>query len=359
SADRFGFLDYQFGPSNDDDANPTVTQLLARGRARLDSELKDQPVVRAALTTRIAQVYLSLGDFREVDALLQSALATQREHQTDVAATDLIETLMTLGVVRYVYGYYDAAVTYLQEAVELGNEAYGELDPRGANAKLLFAMVTMESSRSDYEQRQLASRTFRQVVTIRESEPTHSGYDLAHAYLGQAIVARVEGDFAGALISLGKAGSQLLTLPGGSDYLQAWTLGIRAAINWQAKNNQVAYQQTEQLLQQLRDLLGERHPAVTHIQIDFATRMVGAGETQKAEAYLREATARAREVYGRQPRTASALHILGNLLANRDDQLAEAKSLLHESWEIYNETLGAENQRTIAVAKTLAKLNRQ
>ena len=59
------------------------------------------------------------------------------------------------------------------------------------------------------------------------------------------------------------------------------------------------------------------------------------------------------------PENMSALHILGNRLANRDDQLAEAKSLLHESWEIYNETLGAENQRTIAVAKTLAKLNGQ
>ena len=354
-ADRFGFLDYQFGPTGDEEANPTATQLLARGRKRLDSELKDQPVVRAALKTRIAQVYLSLGSFQEAESLLRSALETQRQHPTDVAAADLIETLMTLGVIRYAYGYYEVSKTRLEEAIAIGDEEFGEMDPRGANARLIYAMVAMEATSSN-EDWVAAMKVFREVVAIRENQQDASAYDLAHAYIGEAIVERTIGNTGKAMVSLGKAGRHLLFVPGGNDYLRAWHLGMQATINWQAKKNKLAHEQTEELLGLLRDMLGEQHPAVAHIRIDFAWRIHKAGEHEIAEAYLRKGLSLARESYGRQPRTAYVLFRLGSQMAGDDDRAEEAKTLLREAIEIYSETLGVEDVRTRNTVKKLSDI---
>ena len=355
-ADRFGFLDYQFGPTGSDDPNPTATQLLARGKKRLDTELRDQPVVRAALKTRIGQVYLSLGSFDEAEKLLQSALATQREHPSEVDAIDMMETLMTLGVIRYAYGYYDLAMQRLGEAVELSDATFGEMDPRGANAKLLLAMVAMEDAGKNKTKWNRAKEAFREVVRIREKQQDATPFELAHAYIGEAIAERTEGKIAQALLSLGKASKQLVFVSGGSEYLRAWHLGMQAVIHWQTKQNEIAYQETEELLGTLRDMLGERHPAVTHLQIDYAWRIYQAGEPEISEKYLRNAITQAREVYGRQPRTAYALFRLGFQLAHQNERLDEAKSLLQEASEIYSETLGADHTRTRGAIQRLKEI---
>ena len=355
-ADRFGFLDYQFGPTSDDDANPTATQLLARGKKRLDTELREQPVVRAALKTRIAQVYLSLGDFKAADELLHAALETQREHPTDVAEEDLVETLLAIGVIRYAYGYYESSKEYLSEAISTCDQAFGVGDPRGANVKLIYAMVTMENARWEPGSWEEAKEVFHQVVEIREAQEDATPYELAHAYLGEAIAERTNGNITKALSSLGKASRQLLFVPGGNDYLRAWQLGMQAAINWQAKNNEIALQQTETLLSLLRKMLGERHPAVAHIRIDYAWRIHAAGDSQTAETYLRKGVALAREAYGRQPRTAYVLNRLGAQLARQDEDSEEAETYLREAVDIYTEAFGKDHPRTRKAIETYQKL---
>ena len=345
-ADRFGFLDYQFGPTGDEEPNPTAAQLLARGKKRLDTELKDQPVVRAALKTRIAQVYLSLGSFHESEPLLKAALKTQREHKSEVAPTDLIETLITLAVIQYAYGYYDASKAHFEEAIAVSDKSFGPSDPRGANAKLLYAMVAMENAGANATDWRTANRVFREVVAIREAQKDATPYELAHAYIGEAIVERTNGRNAKALLSLGKAGKLLICLPGGNDYIHAWMLGMQATINWQAKKNEIAYEQTEELLNLLTKMLGERHPAVAHMRIDYAWRIHKAGEPEIAETYLRKGLALARGSYGRQPRTAYALFRLGSQLASQKQRLDEAESLLGEAVEIYQETYGEEHPHT-------------
>ena len=56
----------------------TARELLDRGAARIDSELSDQPVVRARLKSTIGTVYESVGLFSDSEALLREALEQQR-----------------------------------------------------------------------------------------------------------------------------------------------------------------------------------------------------------------------------------------------------------------------------------------
>ena len=352
-ADRFGFLDYQFGPSEGEEANPTATQLLARGRTRLDSELKNQPVVRAALKTRIAQVYMSLGSFVDAETLLQAALETQRVHRDAVAVEDIVETLSTLGVIRYAYGYYEAAKEYLGEAIALCDQSYGASDSRGANAKLLYAMVEMEGVSHGAGKWEEAKKRFREVVKIRESQPDAAPYDLAHAYIGEAVVERTNGDLTKSTLALGKAAVQLGDAPGGTDYIRTWMLATRAIMNWQNGNHQAANQQTELLLRRVQAMLGEKHPAVSILRIDFAWRMIKAKQYEKAEAYLRKGIELSRASYGEQPRTAYAIYKLSLLLARDANRVPEAITLLREATDIYTRTLGADHPRTRGAKQTL------
>jgi hypothetical protein len=102
-------------------------------------------------------------------------------------------------------------------------------------------------------------------------------------------------------------------------------------------------------------MLGESHPIVNFIQVDQAGRMFKAGEREKAESFLREGIASARKAYGREPRTANALRVLGEQLLSRKTKVAEAKALLAESLEIMTETVGPNHKRTKEVAAIYEK----
>ena len=342
-ADRFGFLAYQFGPTPKQDADPTATQLLARGTQRLEADLRDQPVVRAALKTKIAQVYLTLGSLPKAEPLLLSGLAAQRQLAAQVPPADRIDTLATLGIVRYIQGRYEESKAFLREAVALGDETFGEMDPRGASTKLVLGTVVMEAASTTPGDWEEAKRILRQVVTIRESEEHVSPYDMALAYIGEAIVERSNGHNGKAFMSLGKASKLLAFTPGGKDYLRTWFLGVQASVNWQQGSKELAYRQTEEVLKLAHEMLGSKHPAVSYIQVDSARRMYAAGEHKKAEALLRDGILSARQAYGRQPRTASALLTLGTQLLKRGTKLDESEALLNESVEIFTDVLGADS----------------
>jgi len=56
----------------------TANQILARGAERLDTELVDQPEVRAQLLSTVALVHMGLGQLDDAEALAQKAIVTAR-----------------------------------------------------------------------------------------------------------------------------------------------------------------------------------------------------------------------------------------------------------------------------------------
>ncbi|MGD8277308.1 MAG: serine/threonine-protein kinase, partial [Gemmatimonadota bacterium] len=61
----------------------TVRGILERGKARIDSELADQPVVRAELLGALARVYANLGEYEDATALLERDVALRRDSIAD------------------------------------------------------------------------------------------------------------------------------------------------------------------------------------------------------------------------------------------------------------------------------------
>lgn len=352
--DRLGLMGYQFGARPNQTEDPTVRDLLSRGTQLIKVKLKDKPAVRASLLNEIARVYLGLGSLDESTPLVEASLRIHREHNMPVGR-ELADALTTLGMARYIQGRYDESRSLMKEAIEIQEKVDGPMSSDTANTKLMYGLIVMESCRGDLESWLESRKVIREALAIQSAQANVDPYEMAIALTGDAIASRSEGNVQRAFQSLAKAAGYLALAPDGSLYAKASMLAINATINWQIGENELAYEQTVEVLRLTKDIVGESHPIVNYIQVDQAVRMFKAGEHEKAEAFLREGIASARNAYGRQPRTASALSILGSQLLQRNKKQDEAKTLLAESLEIMTETLGPDHKRTKEVAAMLAK----
>jgi serine/threonine protein kinase len=343
--DRLGLLGYQFGTRPDQTEDPTVRDLLDRGTKMLKVKLRGKPAVRASLLNEIARVYLGLGSLQRSIPLLETSLRIQREHKMP-AGRELADTLASLGIARWIQGRYDESKSLLKESIEIQDQIDGPTSADGANTKLMYGLIMMENSRGDVKSWRESRKVIREALKIHSAQPNVNPYEMAIALTGDAMASRSEGQTAKAFASLAKASTYLAAAPDGGLYAKASILAINATINWQTKNNELAMEQTKEVLALTKRILGESHPFVNYIQIDQAVRMFRAGEQEAAESFLREGIASARKAYGREPRTAHALFVLGSQLLQRKKKPDEAKQLLAEALEIMTETLGADHRRT-------------
>lgn len=113
-ADIFGSAD----PQREQGRPPTAAELLRRGVARIETELADQPELRARLQERMAESFRGLGLYDDALPLAERALAIRRNlHGPDDVRT--AESLALLGSVRRLAGKTDQGVRELEEAREI------------------------------------------------------------------------------------------------------------------------------------------------------------------------------------------------------------------------------------------------
>ncbi|MCC6161966.1 MAG: tetratricopeptide repeat protein [Acidobacteria bacterium] len=93
----------------------TSDQMLERAATRLDTDLTDQPDVRAELLQALADVYKQLGRYPQSEALAARAVDLRRDGPPLVLA----ESLDALGDVRRYAGRLDAAIPPLEEALAI------------------------------------------------------------------------------------------------------------------------------------------------------------------------------------------------------------------------------------------------
>jgi tetratricopeptide (TPR) repeat protein len=96
-------------------ASLTAEQMLARAAANLETDLRDQPEVRAELLQSLANVYKQLGRYEHSEALNVQAVALRRSSDP----LELADSLDALGDVRRYAGKADEAVAPLEEALAL------------------------------------------------------------------------------------------------------------------------------------------------------------------------------------------------------------------------------------------------
>ena len=269
----------------------TAREVLDKGAAKITTDLKDQPEVRATMMDTMGNVYRNLGLFEKAATLLQEALLERRavlgnEHP------DVATSLHNLATVRAQRGEHATAEGLFREALAMRRRLLGNEHPDVA--KTLGIMANVLYSKGDYAE---AEALYREGLALSRKLMGNEHASVAMGLNNLALVLKEKGDYAGA------------------ESLQREALAL-----W-------------------RRLLGSEHPYLPLAMNNLATLLTEKGEYGEAESLLRDALAMGRKLLGKEhPEVAMYLSSLADTLC-RDGKPREAEPAAREALVIFKKAL--------------------
>ena len=267
--------------------------LIDQGKAQLEQQLKDQPLLQARLLGTVGALYCELGLSEECRHNVERALAVQRRDPRANAAVT-------------------AQLQYWQ------GRAYG--------------------AENDYAQ---AERTLREALRGLEAQKPPRNGAIAAALTTLGYVLRSQQKIPGSIAALERARGLLRDARGDDTAESADTLGSLALSYQEAGRTDDAIGLAWQRVELVRRLLGNADLRTYDALNDYAEVMVTAGHNREAEPARREAAAGYARIYGAvAQRTLDVEADLGNLLMF-EGHLAEAADWMRRSLDGYRELEGA------------------
>jgi serine/threonine protein kinase len=126
---------------------PTARDLLERGAERLETSLLDQPLVRAGLFDSIGRTFLSLGDDKRAEELLERALALRVEAGAE-RSLEVAESLAALAILDP-RNSRPTALARAQEALAMRLEFEPAPSEAGVSAYLALARTQLAANQPD------------------------------------------------------------------------------------------------------------------------------------------------------------------------------------------------------------------
>jgi serine/threonine-protein kinase len=319
----------------------TAREILDRGAARIDTELRDQPVIRARLMHIMGVVYGNLGHYPEAIALLEQALSTrQKLHGNE--HLEVAETEQALADVLIDHQEFPRAEALLRQALGIRRAQLGEESAAVAQSLRSLATVLLEM-----KQPEQAEPLARQALALRRQLLGQSHPDIADSLQLLGTVLMVHKDYGEAEGVLREAVGMYRQLLGDDALEVAETMHLLA----KTLIKQEKYADAEALLEQSlaiqRRALGENHISLANGLSEQADVAVTRGEIARAEALFQKALG----IY-RASLDAERLpmgNILGRLaqLAESRGDLVRATALAQEAVTVYRRA-GHESSRYFA-----------
>jgi len=262
----------------------TAREILDRGAQNIETNLKQQPVVRANLMHTLGRVYTGLGLYEPATRFLEQAVSLRKELDAN-PSPKLIESANALGAALYLKGEYEAAEATYRDALRAAQIVY--IDP---HADTTAAMNGLADVLTQFERDEEAEALYREALAIDRDMHGEHHPDVARSLAGLAT---------------------LLLFQGRTD-------------------------DAEPLFKQALDIrvetLGDDHPLVAETGNNLASLYYFAGDSESAEREMRETLRRYRHLYsqGDHPEVSSIVNNLGRLLLERNE-LKEAEALLREA----------------------------
>ena len=325
-----GFLQdlFEAGDPFAEGEDMTIADVLGRGAEKVETDLEDQPEVRAELMRVIGNVYHSLGNFDQARSLLEQSVQVREDHygldhlelarglnelgsllrdkgdlaeaealhrralairrsQLDEMSIPVAESLNNLAAVLYDADRYRESLPYYEEALEIFRYNYDDNHPHLAAITNNLANVYYEFN--DYDRaRQLYTETLQMDRDIYGEDHPHVATSLNN--LGRALADIGLND---------EADSMLVTS-----------------------------------LQMRKQHLGEMHPFVAQSLYNIAILRSNQGDYDAADSLYNQALNIRRQELGEDhPRVATALNGLA-LMHQRRGDLNEAKTYFEEAQSI-------------------------
>ena len=167
----------------------TAREILDRGAAKIERDLKDQPLVQARLMSTMGRVYDSLGLYDQALPLQEKALAARRKLLGE-AQLDVATSLIDVGSVLWHRGEYERARPLFEQGLALRERLLGPEAPLVADS--LHNLGNLLWSRGEYDE---ARRRLTRALAIREKNAPDSP-DIASTLNSLGAIAYKSGDFA-------------------------------------------------------------------------------------------------------------------------------------------------------------------
>jgi len=139
-----------------------MLELLDKAAARMDQELKDQPLLKARLESTLGNVYLKLGQYPKAEPLLRQALEV-RERTLGKEHPDTLGAINNLAVLLSDKGDYTAAEPLFRRVLEAQERTLGKEHPDTLGTVNNLALLLL--NKGDYT---AAEPLFRRALEARE-----------------------------------------------------------------------------------------------------------------------------------------------------------------------------------------------
>jgi serine/threonine-protein kinase len=335
----------------------TARELLDRGRAHLETDLTEDPLIRAALLDAVGDVYRSLGRVAEAAPLLDEALKIRQE-RLGQAHDDTVASLYHVAALRHDMGELAAAEALYREALALRSQQPGEEDLLTAAITLNLAWILAhrfeQPSEAQFDE---AASLLQNVIDIRVRHLGNDHRDVRVARAGLALVLIGKREIPRATVVLGEAfGSE----HEGGDEDDAVNLAFLYA-KYALLRNSGRLDQAQQLGQRLLDesnkLLSEEHPLCVLMLGELADLLRDQGKIPEAAAAARKVLEYLRRSPIRwHPAGADVRMDLGDYEQSQGN-FDEAENLYREALEIAQKT--NDQRRLNRASGQLEKLEQQ
>jgi tetratricopeptide (TPR) repeat protein/tRNA A-37 threonylcarbamoyl transferase component Bud32 len=317
----------------------TAREMLDKGAAKIETELKEEPEARGALLETLGRVYVSLGLYAKAAALHERSLETRRQ-VLGPQHLDVSQSLNSLGNALFFKGDLPGAEARYREALAMRRALLGEEHVLVADSLMNVGMAvrsrTLDVAAAEALHREalaikrrllrpddpsLALSLTHLAFNVRDRGDDHQAEELhreALAIRRKAFGAGVHPDIANSLNNLGT------TLYRRGDYVEAERLH-------------------SECLAMKRELYGEGHHTLASTLGNLALAARARGEYRSAAALLREALSiKTAQLGAGHPWLAQYAEDLGTTLCDAGD-CAAGEPLLREAVDIVRRRLGPRN----------------
>ncbi len=247
-------------PSEARGARITAREVLDRGVSQVSQQLKDEPLVRADLSTTLGEVYASLGLLQDSQQLLKNAQSVPAQ-PLELAARQSV----ALGEVQYQRGDYDAALLSLTRARSLlermpaGNAAL--------RARMQLALGDVYNHREDYGE---ARRYFGLALASAAGDQATRAEVTARALEGMAQADLNDDQLGKARVEFGRALDARIAVSGEVHPRTAELTSEIGSLEYLSGHRSAAEKQFRKTLQIDTAILGSHHPELATTRNNLA-----------------------------------------------------------------------------------------
>jgi serine/threonine-protein kinase len=321
-----------------DGTQVTVKEVLDRASKRIETDLRGQPEVEAAVRRTIGETYAGLGLYDPAEAQLQASLALSRRLGGTASDDAVAETLLALASLSTSRGAPTQAEAPAREALAMLARLHGEGDASVAGAWRELGSVLQ--ARGDLAQAESAQR--RAIAIFRKAAPSSAG--LAEALNDLAVTLGTRGDLPAAEALHREALAVARRAHPGPHPDVAEALSTLASSVWDTRRDAAEAQSLyEQALAMRRGLFGENHPDTSWVLYNYAYMLMEKGDFPRSEELARQALrGRGTTLPDEHPMVASTLVLLGRCRLGQNDPVG-AEPPLREGLALRRRSLPAEH----------------